>query len=132
MAIGKSVTAGGVLVLRVQGKLVAAGLDDLRRELEGAGEGSRIVLNLKGVHLIDSVAVGLLVQRHGALQRDGGVLVLCDVHPSVTRMLAMADLDRHFTIFEREAEAAASLAALPQPPAAPRKRGRKPKPRPEA
>ncbi len=128
MAVSKIVTPEGIHIFRIRGKLLASSIDEFKTALDAVGDKAFVVVNLKGAHMADSVAVGCLVRRHGILQRGGGALMLCCLHPTVSKLLAMAGLNRHFAVREREEDAVAALKesfAVPAPP--PKKRGRKPK-----
>ncbi len=128
MAVSIIVTAEGIRLLRVRGKLMAATLEDLKTALNAVNERSLVVVNLKGTQMVDSVAVGYLVRRHGILYQGGGGLALCCLHPDVLKMLTVAGLNKYFILHDREEDAVAALKASytgPLPP--PKKRGRKPK-----
>lgn len=128
MAVSTSVTRGGIHIFRVRGKLVANSMDGLKAKLDAAGEKAYVVLNLKGAHLADSMALGYLVRRHGILKGGGGTLALCCLHANVSKLLTMAGLNTHFAVYGREEEAVDALRTLfsaQLPP--PKKRGRKPK-----
>lgn len=128
MAVSITVTPEGIRIFRVRGKLLAGTIDELKTALDAAGERAYAVVNLKGAHMADSLALGYLVRRHGAMLSGGGMLVLCCLHPAVTKLLGMAGLGKHFIVHEREEDAIVALRATftgPVPP--PKKRGRKPK-----
>lgn len=128
MAVTTAVTPDGIHIFRVRGKLLAATINELKTAMDAAGDRAYAVVNLRGTHMADSVALGYLVRRHGLLWRGGGALALCCLRPSVSKLLAMADLGKHFTIHDREDDAVAALRlsfAVPVPPR--KKRGRKPK-----
>lgn len=111
MSVSKSRTPEGITVLRVEGRMVGASMDDLKTALESVPESEYVVLNLKGVHLVDSIAMGYLVRRYGmtTTRKNGGMMKLCDVHPSVQRLLLMAELDQVFSIYPREEDALKSI-----------------------
>lgn len=128
MAVSTTVTPEGIRIFRVRGKLLAGTIDDLKTAMDAAGGKAYAVVNLKGAHMADSVAVGYLVRRHGILHRGGGAMALCCLRPAVSKLLAMAGLNKHFTVHDREEDAVAALRLSftgPVPP--PKKRGRKPK-----
>ena len=128
MAVSMNVTKEGIHIFRVRGKLLANSMDELKAKLDAAGEKACVVVNLKGAHLADSMAVGYLVRRHGILKRGGGTLALCGLHANVSKLLAMAGLNTHFAVYDREEDAVEGLKtvfAAQLPP--PKKRGRKPK-----
>ncbi len=128
MAVSVFTTPEGVHIFRVRGKLSANSIGDLKTALDAAGERAYAVINLKGAPMLDSVSIGYLVRRHSVLWRGGGAMALCCLHPMVSKLLAMAGLNKHFTVHEGEEDAVAALKkSFTGPVPQPKKRGRKPK-----
>ncbi|MBI5177678.1 MAG: anti-sigma factor antagonist [Nitrospinae bacterium] len=114
MALSLIKTTDGVNIVRFQGKLVAASLDELKEFLENLPLSEPVVLNMKQVNIIDSISVGYLVTRYRAARKNGAQFKLANLHVSVQKMLSMADLHRWFDIHEKEEDAVASIVELPQ------------------
>ncbi len=128
MAVSETVTAEGIRIFRVRGKLMSNSLEELSTALNAVDERALVVVNLKGAQMADSVALGYLLRRHGLLYQGGGGLALCCLHPSVLKLLASAGLHKHFSLHDREEDAVAALkASYTGPLPTPKKRGRKPK-----
>lgn len=102
----------GIHVVRLQGKLVALSLDELKQCMDALPPNEPVVINFKLVNMIDSVAVGYLVSRYKLSRKSGGQFKLCNLQNSVYRLLSMADLHRWFDIHESEDAAVASIVEL--------------------
>ena len=105
--ISKFVTDDGVTILRLSGKLIASSLDPLKTSLDTILEedGKGVVLNLKLINIIDSVAVGLLVSRFKTAQKKEMIFRFCELQPAIRRLLSLADLDKWLEIYDSEDEA---------------------------
>lgn len=100
-------TDEGVTILRLSGKLIASTIDPLKTSLDGILEedGGKVVLNLKLINIIDSVAVGLLVSRYKTAQKIGAAFKFCELQPAIKKLLSLADLDKWLEIYDGEDEA---------------------------
>ena len=88
------VQRGQVLALR--GRLDVAVATDVRLALAAAmtaGTGD-LVLDLSALAAVDATGLGVLVGAHRHAGREGRVLVLRDVTPTVGRLLFVSRLDR--------------------------------------
>ena len=105
--ISKFVTDDGITILRLSGKLIASSLDPLKASLDTIleEEGKGVILNLKLINIIDSVAVGLLVSRYKAAQKKDRVFRFCELQPAIKKLLSLADLDKWLEIYDSEDEA---------------------------
>ena len=98
----------GITIFDLKGKL-NFGEEDLcfRSQLEKcirAGN-TRLVLNLSGVHEIDSTGVSTLLYALAILRKAYGGLALVNVKPSHAAMLAEARLAEVFDVFKTEQDA---------------------------
>lgn len=85
----------GWVRLAVTGEVDLASVPDLRRELLGAlTRSSRIVLDLSGVDLIDSVGLSLLLSAHRRTASVGGGLVVVCPPGRSADLLTATSLDR--------------------------------------
>lgn len=100
-------------VVQVAGVLDLGTLPELRTCLKQAMDGgeARIVLDLAGVRLIDSSALGVLVSASQQLRQRSGVLCLACVQPLVRRVLELTSVDRLIDVHDTVAAAQESLAA---------------------
>ncbi|MBI5815341.1 MAG: STAS domain-containing protein [Nitrospinae bacterium] len=111
MVISKFVTDDGIVIFRLSGKLISSTLDKLKTTLDGAltEDGCKIVINLRQVNIMDSVAVGLLISRFKTAGKKKGFLKFCELQPSIKKLMSLADLDKWLEIYEMEEEAVASM-----------------------
>ncbi|MDG6103813.1 STAS domain-containing protein [Dactylosporangium aurantiacum] len=100
-------------VVQVAGVLDLGTLPELRTCLEQViDDGAlRIVLDLAGVRLIDSSALGALVSASQQLRQRSGLLCLACVQPLVRRVLELTSVDRLIDVHDTVAAAQASMAA---------------------
>ncbi len=69
----------------------------------------QFLLNLEGVHQIDSSGLSQIVEAYTTTTRQGGQLKLVYVTRHVDALLRVTHLDRIFEMFDVEAEALASF-----------------------
>jgi len=81
--------------MRVAGNLDVANVQDLESELVRAVDGKPqlLVVDLAGVDMISSVAMGALLRAHHGLKRNGGKLLLASVTPGVLSAIRRARID---------------------------------------
>jgi anti-sigma B factor antagonist len=107
---------GDVVVIRCQGSIVlGAASNALQAELDKQTKlRKRVVLQLAGTEYIDSSGMGVLVRLFGALQSVGGDVKLCQVSPSVLRVLQATNLVRLFLMYGSESEAIEAFSRAPR------------------
>ncbi|MER5454688.1 STAS domain-containing protein [Micromonospora sp. NPDC002389] len=97
-------------VVAVGGEAVAGPEDALRVALRQAVDvHGTVVVNLDGVHVIDSAGLGLLVRAHREVRERGGRLCLAAPSRFIRTVLHTMKLDGVFPIFESLDEAVAQL-----------------------
>jgi anti-sigma B factor antagonist len=109
-------------VVTIEGELDVATVPSLRDELSRIHhEGGReLVIDLLAVPFVDSVALGLLVERSKRMQARGGVLtIVCDDR-RIARILEITGLERVLRRQPTLREALESLTTDPLPQAAAR------------
>jgi len=103
---------GDVLVAELSGRLTIGQGDsdvgDAIRAAVSAGE-KKILLDMKGVPVVDSSGVGELVAAYTSAINRGSVIKLLKLQPRVGDVLKSTRLIGVFEIFEAEAEALASF-----------------------
>jgi anti-sigma B factor antagonist len=104
---------GSVVVLELRGRLIFDEQGDvlLRQEVAGAvADGERfILLDLSGVHQMDSGGVGTLVAVYLHSLKRGAKLKLLSPSERVTRVLHMTHLETAFEVYSSESDAVGSF-----------------------
>ena len=89
----------GTLEIALAGEIDHANADDLfarlRLELEEV-PAQVVVVNLSGVHFIDSSGLRLLLRSKTAAEGQGAAFLLRDLRPQAQRLLAISGLTEHF------------------------------------
>jgi anti-sigma B factor antagonist len=85
---------------RLDGTSVSAARDRLHTAI--ARDRSDVILDVSGVEWVDVTGLGMIVDAHRRLRRDGRRLVLRGCAPRVRRALAVTKLSR-IMVIEREA-----------------------------
>jgi anti-sigma B factor antagonist len=102
-----------VAVIRCQGRLVLG--DEaaaLQNELDKLTEfRKKVVLNLANADYMDSFGLGTLVRARNVLRAAGGDLKLCELHPSVLKVLQITNLTTVFAPYQSEREAIDAFSA---------------------
>jgi anti-sigma B factor antagonist len=105
-------TSGKVFIVRCDGRIVFG--DEgaaLRERVGGMLSGSpRIVINLKGVHYIDSGGLGILVGLYIGARNRGGELKLVDPSQRVRDLLRHTKLDTVISLYRNDEEAVAAFS----------------------
>jgi anti-sigma B factor antagonist len=98
-------------ILRLSGDILGDDRIKLNEKIQELADGGSkgIVLNLKGVGLMDSVGLGMLVACYTSLIRRQIRLVLSDVGTSVKYLLTITKLDRVFEVYDTEDDALTHL-----------------------
>ena len=91
---------GGLVAVAVTGELDIRSAPDLRTWLTSALDdgATHVVLDLAGVHFMDSSGLGVLVGAHKRLARIGGRLTVVGVGDAVGRLLDVTGLTRVFEV----------------------------------
>lgn len=66
----------------------------------------KVVFDLRGVQLVDSTGIGILVTCHGRLRKAGGELRVASVQDKVREVLSMTNVDKIIRLYP---DAAAAL-----------------------
>jgi anti-sigma B factor antagonist len=106
-------TDDGVAVITVAGELDLYTAPRLKENLLAALEDGvlKIVVDMAGVHFIDSSALGVLIGGVKRLKPKGGRLVLVSVDENVNWIFQITGLNSVFDIFSSRDDALRSLAA---------------------
>lgn len=121
----KSELMGDVVVIRCQGRIVfGAEVDALEAELEKqtkiAGTSvlkvKKVVLQLAEADYIDSSGLGAVVSLFGALRGAGGNVKLCQLSPSLLKVLQVTNLLSILPTYPSEKEAIEAFSTVPVTP----------------
>lgn len=85
-------------------------LRDTVRDLLAQGN-KKILLNLQGVHYVDSAGIGEMVRTHASVRNQGGHLKLCSLTNLVNDLLVKTKLHTVFDIHPDETSAIQSIGA---------------------
>ena len=117
-------TENGILVLTLADSQVRGDetAEALRAELLDAVSRSgldRVVLNMKAVEFISSVAFRPLLQLHAKLKEVNGRLVVCDMKPSVAEVMRLTRMvssrGSSHGLFEEQPDLPSALDSLAKP-----------------
>lgn len=104
---------GDVLVIMLRGRMsVGDGDAEASEEIRSAvaaGE-KKILLDMKGVPVLDSSGVGELMAAHASARRRGGVIKLLGLSPRVGDVLKSTRLAGIFDIYDDRVEAIESFS----------------------
>jgi anti-anti-sigma factor len=86
--------------IRPDADIVSSTVDGLRTELKNLlNQGvSEMAFDLKGVDVVDSVGLGLIIATNNSLVKKGGKLSVINVSPNVHDLFKSMRLDHHFTV----------------------------------
>jgi len=102
----------GVVILRLEGKLLGGPDSDAMREvISSAIEAGKknVVIDLSKVSLVNSTGVGILIATHTTLKRNEGAMKLLSVAKRVSSVLIISGLMTIFEAYNTEEEAIASF-----------------------
>jgi anti-sigma B factor antagonist len=105
---------GAVGIVELEGRLTVNDQPGLLKEAVAGivGRGARnVLIDLSGVHYIDSTRLGELIAAHVTVSRQGGRLKLVRTPARVVELLMIAGLGDVFERFESVDAAKASLSA---------------------
>ncbi len=100
------------VVLDLTGRFDATAKHDVQHAIDEAMDTgtSHLILNLAGVPLVDSAALGLLAVNHNKFKEKGGKLSLVNPQPEVRMILDMVSMPKLIPSFNSIEEA---LAIVP-------------------
>jgi anti-sigma B factor antagonist len=101
-----------VQLIQLRGQLrLGQAVDELHKTMEELGEeGSRIVMNLSEVSMIDSSGIGLLVRLLASTKKRGGNVKLVQPSKFAVRTLRLVGVLKLFEIFDNDDAAVESFA----------------------
>jgi anti-anti-sigma factor len=87
-------------VIRPEADVVAASVADLRSRIRGlVGAGVRdLIVDLSGVHMVDSAGLGLLISAHNSLRKAGGRISVIHASSDVYELFRTMRIHQHFSV----------------------------------
>ena len=104
---------GDITILEPKGKItIGSGDVALRGALDEIiqAEGSKILLDLKGVKKMDSSGLGELIAAHNSVTEAGGSIKLVNLPSKLYGVLGITQIVSVFDVFDDESEALASFS----------------------
>ncbi|MDO7905126.1 anti-sigma F factor antagonist [Paenibacillus sp. JX-17] len=105
----------GVLIVRLTGELDHHTADLVRLQMDEAiqrRQCEHVVLSLNGLQFMDSSGLGVILGRYKLIKQKGGKMAVCDVNPSIYRLLEMSGLFKIMPIYENEGMALSGLEVV--------------------
>jgi anti-sigma B factor antagonist len=102
----------GITVMDLKGRITAGEeVSSFRTACEtiAAKQGSRLILNMKGVDYVDSTGLGALVMCSIRLKNASGVAKLVHVNRRNIELMVMTKIDTIFEVFDDETDAVNSF-----------------------
>ena len=80
--------------------IVASMADDFRKDLlkEVNNGVKRLVVDMSGVEMVDSVGIGILVATHNSMTKSGGSMAVSNVSQAIYSLFRTMRLDQHFEV----------------------------------
>ncbi|GAF08977.1 anti-sigma F factor antagonist [Paenibacillus pini JCM 16418] len=103
------------LIIRLSGELDHHTADMVRMRLDEAiqrGQVEHLILSLKGLQFMDSSGLGVILGRYKLIKSKGGKMVVCEVNPTVYRLLDMSGLFKIMQIYDNEGHALSGLEVV--------------------
>ena len=105
----------GITILKPSGKLILDAVSELRRaiddELHAGGENPKLLVDFDDVSMIGSAGLGILMQVHVSMIRNGGRLAIINTNTTIRHLLVRSRLITTFEHFDSESEAISSLTS---------------------
>lgn len=102
----------GVEIFYLEGSLALVGVKAAKEVIKPVVDDAsitRILLNMKGVSMLDSSGIGFLVATFKATQKRKGKFALCNCNDVLMGIFKSTHLDNVLSIFPTEEEALTSL-----------------------
>ncbi|CAH0118642.1 MULTISPECIES: anti-sigma F factor antagonist [unclassified Paenibacillus] len=104
-----------VLIVRLRGELDHHTADAVRAKIDESiyrGQTNHLVLSLKDLLFMDSSGIGVILGRYKLIQSKGGKMAVCDVNPSVHRLLELSGLFKILAQYDNERMALSGLEVV--------------------
>lgn len=98
----------GVVVVRLSGELDHHVVEQIRDTIDEQLEINRyrgLVMALAGVDFMDSSGLGLILGRYRNMKQHGGAMALCEVKPTLHKLMELSGVLKIIPVFGSEPEA---------------------------
>lgn len=97
-----------VLIIRLAGELDHHTAEQVRRAIESEfskGIYEHLVFNMADLDFMDSSGLGVILGRYKMVSERGGKMTLCNMRPSIHRLMEMSGMFRILSIYDDERSA---------------------------
>ena len=105
----------GITILKPSGKLILDAVSELRQaidaKLPASGENPKLLVDFDDVSMIGSAGLGILMQVHVSMIKNGGRLAIVNTNATIRHLLTRSRLITTFEHFDSESEAISSLTS---------------------
>ena len=105
----------GITILKPSGKLILDAVSGFREaidaELLASGGDPKLIVDFDDVSMIGSSGLGILMQVHVSMIRNGGRLAIINTNTTIRHLLVRSRLISTFEHFDSESEAISSLTS---------------------
>lgn len=101
---------GDTLIVRLEGELDHHTAEQVRTTVEGEldrGLTHNLVMNMEGLHFMDSSGLGMILGRYKRVTAAGGRMTLCAVNDQLMKLFEMSGLLKIVRIYPNESVALA-------------------------
>lgn len=100
-------TSNGIIVLKLEGRMDASSAKDFKEKVRYIinKKHFNFVLDMDGIHFIDSSGLGSMVASLRSVSKAGGDIKVCALQPEVRSIFELTRLHRLFDIFDDSNEA---------------------------
>jgi anti-sigma B factor antagonist len=94
----KTVKNSEEMVVKPGKDIVASTAVDFRQDLTNAvgSKVQKLVVDLNGVEIVDSVGIGVLAAAYNSLKKTGGCMAVSNVSSDIYHLFKVLRLDQHF------------------------------------
>jgi stage II sporulation protein AA (anti-sigma F factor antagonist) len=99
---------GDTLVVRLEGELDHHTAELVRERVEGEldqGLTDNLVMNLEGLHFMDSSGLGVILGRYKRVTQGGGRMALCSVNDQLMKLFELSGMLKIIRIYGSETQA---------------------------
>lgn len=100
-----------IIIVILEGELDISVIEPIREKFRKLTDEKKeaLVVNLAGVPYIDSSGLGMFVETMQAMEKYGGKMGFAGLTPDVRKVFELTRLDKFFSIYDKEKEAAEDI-----------------------